>query len=359
MTTTTARSEHGFFNPDPAWLPAAELQVPRDDKERPLIVPPCATCDDTSVVLVDEATGDTRDCTDCPRVAVPYERISRVVDAADTMRWLLDWRLGMLARGLAQSRELAMSAAGLAWNDPRMAAIIEAAHDRAGGNDAAAWGTALHIQTEPGRDPAVVPEEMRPDVLSYRLAHEQAGVAIIASEVFVVNDELRIAGTLDTIIEVDGHGRMIEDKKSGKFSAKNCAVQLGCYSRGSRVDMDLIAAGRFSPRRPLDVSTDIGIVAHVPREGGTTTLKQVDIARGWERAKIAMAGKALDDMADWCLPEPLGKVTRKDTIAAMIDAATSHPELRDIMDHSERYLTKALRERANQKWLALRTAARG
>lgn len=357
MTTTTARSEHGFFNPDPAWLPAAELQVPRDDKERPLIVPPCEVCGNDPEWGLFKATGEVIDCVDCPIEAVPYERISRVVDAADTQKWLMDWRLGMLARGLAQSRELAMMAAGLEWNDPRMQAIIEAAHDRAGGNDKAHWGTGMHVQTEPGRPAEAVPEEMRPDVMSYRLAHDKAGVSIVATEVFVVNDELRIAGTLDNILAVNGE-RMVEDKKTGKFSARNCAVQLACYSRGSQVDMDLIAAGAFSTRRGLDVDTDVGIIAHIPREGGATTLKKVDTARGWERAKLAMAGKALDDMPDWCFPEPLGKVTRRETIAASIDACTSIPELTDLMAHSERYLTKALRERGNKKWTELRHAAR-
>lgn len=356
MTTSTesrpaARSERnqsGFFNPDPSWLPASEVGIPRDDDERPLIVPPCPATKGPE----DQHQAE-KPCPKCPTEAVPYERVSRVVDAIDNLKWLLRWYQGLLAKGMAMSPDLCGMASALDWNDPRMAAIIETAHDRSGGNEKANWGTAVHSWTEPGRDLASVPEEMRPDVRSYRLAHEEAGVTILRYEVFVVNHTLKVAGTFDTLAECEELGRFLEDKKTGKWSAMANGVQLGTYANSTEVDRDLVKAKLWAPPKALDVNLDWAVVAHIPKGGGTTTLRKVNVRRGYDLAKLAMEVKAHQEMPDWCAPEPLGKVTRKETLAAAIRDATSRPELRDIMLNGERYFTKALTAAAHKRWQEL------
>lgn len=326
MTTTPSTERSIFANPDPAWLPAAELPVPRDHQERPLIVPPGGV------------------------EPVPYERVSRVSSAVDTLQWLMDWKLGLTALGMARSRDLCQMAAGLEWNDPRMQSIVATAHDRAGGNEKANWGTAVHTFTERGTPLEDIPPEMRYDVAAYRLGLEREGIEVVETEVFVVNDELRVAGTLDTIAVHESLGRYVEDKKTGKYAAMAVAVQLACYAHAKRVDMDLVAAGRWSPRGDLDVNLEVGVCARIPREGGSVTFPKVDIARGWRLAQLAMEVKEHQDYAGWSFPEPLGKVTRSDTIMASIEAAQSRPELRDIIAHCERYFTKAHKEAVNRRW---------
>lgn len=358
--STPTRSDEGFFNPDPAWLPEAEKNVPRDSRDRPLIVPPCAKC--RQGITYARGTGEQiTGCPECPTEPEPYERISRVVNAADTLQWLMDWRLGMAVRGMAMSRDLAYAAAGLEWNDPQMRDIIEKAHDRAGGNDDAHWGTGFHRITEPGVAPEAIPEEMIDDVACFDLALEEAGMRIVATEMFVVNDQLRVAGTFDHIVVVDGRDkRMILDKKTGRFSAKNAAVQESCYANGEYVDMDLIAEEQWSPRREIqNLDREVAVVAHVPRDGGKrASLRPVDIALGYERAEIALAGKELDDRADWVVPGiDFGKVDAKKLLARRIDNATSHSELRDLMKHYDGVATKALRERANKRWVQIRENA--
>lgn len=359
-TAATPRSEHGFINPDPAWLPDAELGIPRDPAtECPLIVPPGGT------------------------EAVPYERTSRVPGFVDTLQWLMEWRLKLLAKGMAISEDLCEMASALEWNDYRMPAIIEAAHDRAGGNRKANWGTAVHSHTEVeaiarrqaerGALAAAAPEaeghpevgslftmptRMRYDVQSYETAYAQAGAEALESEVFVVCDELRVAGTLDTIGRHPSLGLYVEDKKTGKFAAQSCAVQLAIHAHSQRVDPDLVRAGQWAERTDLGVNQERAVVAHVPKDGGSTTLKRVDIAMGWELAKLAMEVHRYQQYPSWCDPEPLGRATRGQTITAAIQAALTRPELREVMTHSEKWLTKKHRELANARWVELRNAGR-
>lgn len=338
------RTETGFLNPDPAWLPENEVGIPRDDKDRPLIVPPGGT------------------------EPVPYERISRVGGWTDSLEWLMDWRLGHLALGMARNPDLCWKAAALdGWNDPRMHDIVETAHDRAGGNVKADWGTAMHAHTDPDANPEHVPQEMLLGAKAYALAMEQAGVTVVRHEVFVVCDLLRVAGTLDYLALHDLLGLHAGDKKTGHYKAMPFGIQLACYANSEGVlDMDELREGRWAGRHSLSVNPATGedygpmnleraVVAHIPKEGhARCTLRKLDIKRGWEAAQRACEVHEDQVCGEWTDPEPLGKVSRGDVVDAAIRDATSRTHLRALLANAERYMTKAQRKAANERWTELR-----
>lgn len=336
------RTERGFLNPDPAWLPENEVGIPRDSKERPLIVPPGGT------------------------EPVPYERISRVGGWTDTLEWLMDWRLGHLALGMARNPDLCWQAAAFDdWNDPRMRDLVETAHDRAGGNLKANYGTAMHAHTDPGAVPEHVPTEMREDALAYHLAMEQAGVTIVRHEVFVVDDELQVAGTVDTIALHPALGLHVADKKTGHYKAMPFAIQLACYAHSSQVDMHAIREGVWADRVPLGVDMVTGddagpvnleraVVAHIPKGGGSAKLRKLDIKRGREAAHRAVLVHADQVCGEWTDPEPLGAVSRKDTLTAAIEGATCRADLTALHANAARYMTKAMLARMRERWATLR-----
>lgn len=324
------------------------MGIPREEKtERPLIVPP----------------GETE--------PVPYERISRVGGWTDSLEWLMDWRLGHLALGMARNPDLCWKAAALdGWNDPRMRDIVETAHDRAGGNHKADYGTALHAHTDPGANPEHVPEVMLLPAKAYEEAHRKAGVTVVRHEVFVVCDFLRIAGTLDSLAVHDLLGLHVEDKKSGHYKAMPFGIQLAGYAHSEGVvDMDLLRDGKWAGRHSLSVNPDTGedygpinldrgVIAHIPKPEPDShprcTLRKLDIRRGWEAAIRACEVHEDQISAEWTDPEPLGKVTRGEVVDAAIRDATSRKHLRALLANAERYMTKAQRAAANERWLQLR-----
>lgn len=236
---------------------------------------------------------------------VEYDRASTVADALDTGGGLAIWQTRHAALGIATNPDLAALAAALGRNlntftpeDKRnLDAIIERAHDRSGGNEKADYGTAVHSLTEPGNDGLIVIASMAGDIQSYGEALAEAGIEVDETETFVVNDTLQVAGTFDhsylftrdVTVKVNGEDvtisagtKLIGDKKTGSLHFDAHAIQEAIYARGKRYDHTT------GERTALDVSPQWGVVAHVAREGAETTLYLVNLADGWNGAKLAM-----------------------------------------------------------------------
>jgi len=102
-------------------------------------------------------------------------------------------------------------------------------------------------------------------------------------ELFVVQDELKVGGTFDRLVEVDGQ-RYIADLKTGQsvdFNFGEIQMQLAIYARSARYNP---ATGA---RTPLDVSTDWGLVIHLPAGKGECTVYWANLAEGWQGALLA------------------------------------------------------------------------
>lgn len=315
----------------PSELYVDSCGIMRDAQDRPLIVPPGG------------------------REAVPYQRASSVPRAVDNLAGLMRWRLRILTWAMANCPDLAARASMLEPNDPQLLAIAEEAHERAGGNAKAQWGTDVHIYTEPEADLSGMPEEMAFDVAAYHEALAEAGIEVLDTEVFVVNDELGVAGTLDHLYRVPGLGVCIGDKKTGDFHAMSCAIQLAIYAGAVRYvpDPDDPTRGQRLPLWP-DANRDWGVVARIPRLGGSCTLTTVDIRSG-----LIMARKALERLPYQEMPgsawvgEDLVRVTRRQCLAILIERAETIEAIARIKAQNERYWTKALSAAANARWLEL------
>lgn len=240
---------------------------------------------------------------------VEYDRASTVAGALDTGDGLAKWQTRHAAVGIARNPDLAAMVAALGPNpdnyEPADKAaldeVIERAHDRSGGNEKADYGTAVHALTEPGRDAVVIVDSMAADAASYDATLDAVGIEVEASETFVVNDDLKVAGTFDhtyrftrdlTVklndaeVTIPAGTKVIGDKKTGSLHFDAHAIQLAIYARGKVYDH---VTGQ---RTALDVSPLYGVVAHVAREGAETTLYLVDIADGWKGARLACEVRA-------------------------------------------------------------------
>jgi hypothetical protein len=306
-----------------------------------------------------DANGIHRDVDGAPLIIPPgggepvrYQRASYVPNLVDNAMWLMKWKTQILALGLAQHDDLRQRVAGCEYGSPELLALIDEVQHRV--DDSAQWGTDVHLFTEPGTDQTGAPDDMRPDLLAYDVALQRAGVTILDTEVFVVDDELGIAGTLDHLADVPGYGVCVIDVKTGQFHPRACAVQLAPYARGQRYDP---ATGQRSPLQ-LDrlsepnVNRQRGIIARIPRQGASCTLRPVRIDRGYELARLAMqlVPHEAGTVDEWCEPEVV-KVTRAETVQLMIAGATSRDELHAIRAATpDGCWTKALAAAANARW---------
>lgn len=118
-------------------------------------------------------------------------------------------------------------------------------------------------------------------IVAYGEALTAAGVKVVASEVVVVNDELRYAGRLDRIVLARRPGdqrasRVIADIKSGRldYGLAKVEQQVALYADGHAYDL---ATG---VRTPHGAVRSWGLVIHLPQGEGTCTVHVLDLARG-------------------------------------------------------------------------------
>lgn len=265
-----------------------ETGPPRDQWGRPLLIP---------------AKGGERQ---------PYTRMSTLADFVTTKEGLVIWQRRQLALGMALREDLCGMVAALPeLNDARCDKsmltkeqvaqdkatkkkydeYIETALDAAGANYKANHGTAVHGFIEKGSSEHA-PERMKPDIDSCLEALERMGAEILASEVFVANDDIMASGSLDHLVHIPkpGWGVVIVDVKTGQVKDKELsfAVQLAGYVNGDAYDW------RDDSRAPLEsltgglrINRKVGLVAHVPLGGKRTEWHRVDLARGQHCARLA------------------------------------------------------------------------
>lgn len=235
---------------------------------------------------------------------IPYARPSKIAKVLDNTYHLDLWKLRMVVYGLVKSPELMDLAASLAdkhdypVDDAKaeLNDIAKRAQDAAKAQAPADTGTALHTFTEVldlGRQLTYLPPIWEGHVQSYVEARKAAGVKVLEKELFVVNDELRCAGTLDTLAEHAGRV-VIDDLKTGKSDAyypMAPATQVSIYANAQRYDP---TTGERSPIHP-DLDRSIGLLTHMPSKTrpGTCSVYELNLNAGYQAARLAVAAKTL------------------------------------------------------------------
>lgn len=264
--------------------------IPRDRFSRPMIIPP----------------GGGK--------LIPYTRATTWAGAVEDTYNLGQWQQRMVAAGLAQRKDLHLRAASLGlqpdaepdkgkWKRA-MDEVTEAAREAAQASASAITGTALHSFTEAvdlGHDIAI-PDEIRTHITSYREATKQ--VTALHVEQFLVIDELKVGGTADRIVRIDGHdGLYIADIKTGsvEYGVQKMCMQLALYAHGQRYNPTT------GERHPIpDINTDRGLIIHLDAKTGACELIWIDIAAGWNAVRLLPLGASSFGStrpAGWCLGE--------------------------------------------------------
>lgn len=223
-----------------------------------------------------------------------YSRTTTVVGRAEDKSGLLNYYLGLGAAGMHDAPDLQVAWANLGPEDRQeKRRILDALQERAGGNAKAEIGTAIHSVTESvdyGHDLSTLPPSFVADALAYRGVIDRLNLTPVAGEIFVVNEELGCAGTLDRIL-LGSKGPIVGDIKTSsradsvKFSLANWSAQIAAYANGKPVLHDQIVeweeVGLEQP------SLEHGVVIHVQQGKAIGNAYRVDLVAGYERAKAA------------------------------------------------------------------------
>lgn len=225
----------------------------------------------------------------------PYTRVSTMAKALDDLSNLMTWKQRKTAQGLLMRPDLLTRIAGtLSKGDPdtdwqtkkALNAICEEATEAAGASKGSSAGTGFHEMTEAidaGNEPAFVAPADVPRLDAYRKA--VAPYSPLAAEVFVVCDELKVAGSFDRLwMCPDGHSR-VGDLKTGKSEADYplaTTIQIATYANSKRYNPET------GERTELDeyLDRDTGLLVHMPPSGGCQVIP-LDLVKGWEAAQLA------------------------------------------------------------------------
>lgn len=238
---------------------------------------------------------------------VAYRRASSLSNVLADSGGLETWKTRLTLAGVGRSAELTervQRASADGWQDDRVAKaelseISRDAFREAGGYDASDYGTKFHALTVPGGTDDlsgdIEPALLR-DAEAFWDGMSRLGLEIVATEQFVVNDDLKVAGTYDHAIRcnqplrdpnsgevvVDSGDVLLADKKTGSLHMTDHAVQLAVYATGVRYNF-LTGA-----RAPSPVSAEWGILIHVFRRSGVARFYLVDLVAGYSLAQFAI-----------------------------------------------------------------------
>lgn len=240
-------------------------EVPRDRYDRPLIMDP--------------ETG----------LEEAYTRASTMAKATDDQGGLITWMGGQVLKGLVARPDLYEIAKTMTGDKAKLKNIVDKAKDAASTDAAANTGTTIHWwceQLDTGR--ATIDDIPGPYLaLLTEYLKVTAHLEMVACEQFVVNDELKVAGTFDRLIRLPDGAVVVGDIKTGRWSstygATSVAMQCSIYAHSKRYDPDTGERTELHP--DLDMSR--GMLIHMPADGDEVTLFELDGDLGWRGAKVA------------------------------------------------------------------------
>lgn len=240
---------------------------------------------------------------------VAYTRASSLANNIENRFGLHKWDVRQVVRGMGLLEDVAAMAASLpsATGDKRKDGIsnkaldeyADLAREAARVHKEANYGTAVHGFTAPGmRGNPHVPQRMQADVDSYWDQMDTYDLQVVASEVFIVNDTLKCAGTFDRLYWADGFGLVVGDEKTGKARIKSTLIQMSVYARGAVYDWNtgarypiasLVDWNQLGFGQPAvdKINEDWTFFVHIPAGEGRTIFYKADQHKGWEAARVA------------------------------------------------------------------------
>lgn len=236
-----------------------------------------------------------------PVNAEGYTRVSTLAGALDDKSSLIDWASANAMVGMVKDPSVSAQIGSLTskYGDPwyvpegkkALKPLIKRAQEAGGSDRASGLGTSVHEFTEvidEGRWPEFAPAELVPWLHAYRERME--GFECLGMEMFVVNDELKTAGSFDRVWRMPDGRVVVGDLKSGRSDNSyplKVSLQVAVYANSVRYDQ---ATGERSPIHPdLDLTT--GLLVHAPILGGgkpEVKVYELDLARGMELARLAV-----------------------------------------------------------------------
>jgi hypothetical protein len=225
-------------------------------------------------------------------------RVSTLAGQLDNKGGLIKWAQANAVRGLALSRALRDRAivAVNAGDDDGLKALVSEAETRGGSSDAADRGTALHAMVMPSLIVGIQPDIDDPSMLaSIAAAHKalaEAELVPVFMEQFTVNTQAGYCGTYDLLVRHRPTGKhyVADVKTSAKLNDRNyphkVAIQLACYSRGTR----------WCPYRGLlrspEIDRERGFLLSLPIDQGQAYLDPINLVTGWEGLQLAQAARS-------------------------------------------------------------------
>lgn len=241
-----------------------------------------------------------------------YTRCTTYAGTLDDTFKLGQWQQRMVALGLSARSDLLLAVAAHADDRDKLDELCDRAREAASATAAATTGTALHALTERldrGLELGPMPADAERDVRAYERA--TSALTALYIERFLVNDDLKVGGTPDRVVEFQGRNYIADLKTGGiEYGALKIAMQLAMYAHSRLYD---VATGR---RTDLpDVDQERAIVIHLPAGTGECTLHWIDIRAGWGAIETAR------DVRSWR--------NRARSMLAPLNLPASEPESRD------------------------------
>lgn len=217
---------------------------------------------------------------------VGYTRATTIAKTLDDTSSLMSWAERMTAIGLARRPDILAQVSDAENDKKQLNRLCEQAKEAGGATIRRDLGTALHsILERSWTDPDYVPPAAHvDDVTAVHASIETAGYRIVEgmNERIVVNDEHRIAGTFDLMLEHHTGRRLIADIKTGStvaYSGLSFATQLTIYANADSLYTQGAAPdGSEDVREPLpQLDTGHAIIIHVEPGSGQCTLHQLTL----------------------------------------------------------------------------------
>lgn len=265
-----------------------------------------------------------------------WPRVSTIANTLEDEYGLTEWKLRMVAKGVAVSPDLIAKAAAAdpAVDKADFAAVVKSAMERAEAGAGANFGTAMHAFAERldnGETIAAmrVPAPLIPDVQAYAAALKAAKLRVLPelSERVVVNADLEYAGRWDRVVEDQAGDLYVLDLKTGKDvidkGQLKTSIQQAFYANATHLCIRDFTA--YEPMPP--VSRLKAFILHLPIGAGQGAVYGLDIAEGWRDANLALTVRARRSAANKGRMWAYSPGTPADAVKVRIGRAVALDEL--------------------------------